>query len=95
MITMTTKATFTPLRTPFGTVRQPTAEECELVGRDTWYSEPQEDGRSDDYRELGDYVIEVRSWLDQDQVAALRDACDALAIGDDTHVIPAGIYVEE
>jgi hypothetical protein len=42
MTTATTKTTFTRLRTPFGDVRQPTAEECELVGRDTFYSEPYE-----------------------------------------------------
>ena len=44
------------LRTPFGTIRQPTIEECELVGRDTAYAKPI---GWRDYRELGDYVIDL------------------------------------
>ena len=85
---------FTPLRTPFGFIRQPTAEECELVGRHTVYSEPCDDGDlHDDYRELGDYVI--ANVGNVPGMEALRDACLELAICDDAHIIPAGIYVEE
>jgi hypothetical protein len=92
--TATTKTLFTPLHTPLGTVRQPTAEECELVGRDTSYSEPYE-ARYGTWQELGDYVIESFRKDDHERMKALRDACDAFAIGDDVHIIPAGIYVEE
>jgi hypothetical protein len=95
MTTETSESMFTPLRTPFGIVRQPTAEECELVGRETSYSEPYEGGHID-YRELGDYVIECWSEIDRAEVlVALRDACEAVGLGDAAVIIPAGIYIEE
>jgi hypothetical protein len=88
----TTKTMFTPLVTPFGCVRQPTAEECELVGRDIRYSEPYEH-RCDDWRDLGDYVI--ANDAEPEALAAILDACLELGMGDDAHIISAGIYVEE
>jgi hypothetical protein len=78
--------------TPFGFVRQPTAEECKLVGRTISYSEPYE---TDNWRrDWGDYVIQT-STDDPTAVAALAEACHQFALGDDVYIIPAGIYVEE
>jgi len=79
------------IRLPFGVLRQPTEEECKLVRRETSYSVPY---ATDDYRDLGDYVIETFT-DDPAAVAALAEACDKFAIGDEIHTISAGIYVEE
>lgn len=80
------------LRTPFGTIRQPTREECLLVGRDVGYAEP---SPILDYRELGDYVIESRSSDDPAAMARLAETCEELVNCDAAHVIPAGVYLEE
>jgi hypothetical protein len=80
------------LRTPFGVIRQPTAEECELVGRETSYSEP---FATFDYRDLGDYVIESIHNDNPESMAKLADTCEALGMCDAAHVIPAGVYLEE
>ncbi len=87
--------TFSPLRTPFGVVRQPTAEECELVGRDVFYPQPFDDGEQADYRALGDYVIDSIFHEDRDAMAKLADVCESLGMCDAAHVIPAGVYLEE
>ena len=50
-------------------------------------------GGHGDFRDLGDYVIETAAHLTADQKAALMAACDVLAIGDDVHDVPAGIYL--
>jgi hypothetical protein len=87
-----TTTTGIPLRTPFGTVRQPTAEECKFVGRDTSYSaEPY--APISDWRDLGDYVIETS--CEADTKATLAEACEQLGMCDAAHVIPAGVYLEE
>jgi hypothetical protein len=85
--------TLTRLRTPLGTIRQPTAEECAFVGRETIYSAPFD---WSDYRELGDYVIECRDLADgDDDLKAFAELCERFAIGDAVHIIPAGLYIEE
>ena len=89
MTTTTTVRTITPLRTPFGIVRQPTAEECNLVGRSTAYSEPFEVVH-DNYAAVGDYVIETPSWIDFEEKSKLVEVCEAWGICDAAHVIPAG-----
>ena len=95
MTTTTTETMFTPLRTPFGIVRQPTAEECELVGRDVFYSQPFDEGGQTDYRALGDYVIESIHNDDPELMRPLATLCECLGMCDEAHVIPAGVYLEE
>ena len=85
----TTVRTITPLRTPFGIVRQPTAEECNLVGRSTAYSEPFA-GVDDNYAAGGDYVIETPSGIDWEDTSTLVEVCEAWGSCDAAHVIPAG-----
>lgn len=81
----------------FGTIRQPTAEECRLVGRDTFYSEPFDPQHYGDYRVLGDYVIERGTYAERPELLELlHRLCDELAIGDDVHILPGvGVYIEE
>jgi hypothetical protein len=86
--------TLAPLNTPFGIVRQPTAAECELVGRETSYSEPY-GGDHNDWRELGDYVIESIHRCEADLMQELAETCESLGMCDAAHVIPAGVYLEE
>ncbi len=93
---------FKPLLTPLGTIRQPTADECRLVGRETSYSEPFiSKTRYRDYRELGDYVIEYTQYDDDDKeyperLELLYQLCDEFCIGDEVHRLPGvGVYVEE
>jgi hypothetical protein len=70
--------------------RQPTVEECELVGRETSYAEPHE---GSEVRDWGDYVVEVD--FDDDAKEHLAAAFEAMGICDEAHVIPAGVYLEE
>lgn len=70
--------------------RQPTVEECELVGRETSYAEPLEgSGRGD----WGDYVIETDPVPEAQ--AHLAEAFEWFGMCDEAHVIPAGVYLEE
>jgi hypothetical protein len=85
------------LRTPFGMIRQPTVAECELVGRDTSYATP---ANIHDYRELGDYVIDLTGYRDDDDraraIEIVLHAAEEVVNGDDFHRLPGvGIYIEE
>ena len=69
--------------------RQPTAEECELVGRETSYAERV--GAT--IASWGDYVIETEAVPDAQN--ALAVAFELFGMCDGAHVIPAGVYLEE
>jgi hypothetical protein len=71
-------------------VRQPTVQECELVGRDVLYAEPVLGSSRADW---GDVVVETDA-IPEAQ-AKLAEAFEMFGWGDDAHVIPAGVYLEE
>lgn len=82
------------LSTPLGIVRQPTVEESELFGRETWYASLRLPAAAD-WRELGDYVIESHNH-DPDDLEKLAEVCELFGICDAAHVIPGvGVYLEE
>jgi hypothetical protein len=70
--------------------RQPTVEECELVGRDPGYAEPL---RRFHIFDAGDYVIETST--DPEAQAKLAEAFELFGMCDAAHVVPAGVYLEE
>jgi hypothetical protein len=70
--------------------RQPTVEECELVGRDVFYAEPLKGSGIGD---CGGYVIETSA--NPDAQAKLAEAFELFGMCDAAHVIPAGVYLEE
>jgi excisionase family DNA binding protein len=70
--------------------RQPTVEECELVGRDVFYAEPLKGSGIGD---CGGYVIETSA--NPDAQAKLTEAFELFGMCDPAHVIPAGVYLEE
>ncbi len=69
--------------------RPPTAEECELVGREARYSaaDPSEP------QAWGDYVIETARVPEAQK--CLARALELFGMYEATHVIPAGVYLEE
>lgn len=68
-------------------VRQPTVQECELVGRDVDYAEPEPSG------EWGDYVVQTPECPEAQ--AKLAEALEAFGVCDSAHIVPAGVYLEE
>jgi hypothetical protein len=68
--------------------RQPTVEECELVGRETGYA-----AGNFPIQLWGDYVIETPD--DAEGREHFARALEAFGMCDVAHVIPAGVYLEE
>lgn len=73
-------------------VRQPTGEECVLVGRDVGYAEPAPAGMPV-LLAGGDVVIETSSDVGAQKL--LAGALEMFGRCDAAHVIPAGVYLEE